>query len=75
VYCDSCGSPHGHTEAYSDTTGAYSFAWSANGPHRLLVRKGGFRLANPGGNYPGYAEFITPTVNGDTRFDIELVRQ
>ena len=74
VYCDSCGSPDGHTEVHSDTTGAYSFAWSADGPHRLLVRKAGFGLANPSGNLPGYAEIITATVRGDTRFDIELVR-
>ena len=60
---------------HSDTTGAYSFAWSANGLHRLLVRKAGFGLANPGGNLPGYAEIITATVRGDTRFDIELVRR
>ena len=75
VYCDSCGSPEGHTEAYSDMKGAYSFSWSANGQHRLLVRKAGFGLASPGGNLPGYAEIITATVKGDTRFDIELVRR
>ena len=75
VYCDTCGSPDGHTEAYSDTKGAYSFAWSINGAHPLLVRKGGFALASPSGNLPGYAEIITPTVWGDTRFDIELVRR
>lgn len=75
VYCDTCGSPDGHTEAYSDTNGAYSFAWSANGALNLLVRKPGFALASPSGNLPGYAEIITPTVRGDTRFDIELVRR
>jgi hypothetical protein len=52
VYRDSCGSPDGHTEVHSDTTGTYSFAWSANGPHRLLVRKAGFGLANPSGHLP-----------------------
>ena len=75
LYCDSCGSPVGHTYAYTDAHGFYSFGWSQNGVHRLLVRKGGYRLANPiPFEVPGF-QAINATVNGDTRFEFEIVRQ
>jgi hypothetical protein len=31
VYCDSCGSPTGHTFAETDADGAYTFLWTNNG--------------------------------------------
>jgi hypothetical protein len=65
VYCDSCGSPSGHTFVTTDARGFYSFDWTANGSVSLIVEKSGFRL--PGGSIA--------TVNGNTQFDIELVRQ
>ena len=74
VYCDACG-PLGHTDAFSDGTGAYSFDGVPNGLTTLLVLKSGFRLSHPSG--PGYGGFgeIKTQVIGDTRFDIELTRQ
>jgi len=69
VYCDSCGSPDGHTFATTDSDGAYRFEWSMNGATPLYVRKAGYRLA------AGTGAQVIATVNGDTRFDIELVRQ
>ena len=74
VYCDSCGDPLGHTFADTDANGFYSFSWTANGQTPLIVRKEGYRLAGdlPAGPVNGW---IVAAVNGDTRFDIELVRQ
>jgi hypothetical protein len=74
VYCDSCGDPLGHTFAETRADGAYSFSWTFNGPTALIVHKDGFRLA---GNVPdGPVEgWIVATVNGDTRFDIEIARR
>jgi hypothetical protein len=69
VYCDSCGSPDGHTFANTDAGGAYSFAWSLNGATPLYVTKAGYRVPGaPDGR-------VIVNVSGDTRFDIELVRQ
>jgi hypothetical protein len=70
VYCDSCGSPFGHTFTETDAAGAFSFGWANNGPTRLLVSKDGYRLSTPGGSTGS----IVAPVNGSTRFDIELVR-
>ena len=73
VYCDSCGSPFGHTFAETDAAGAYSFSWANNGAIPLIVRKDDYRLAaDPVGSANGR---IVATVEGNTRFDIELVRQ
>lgn len=74
VYCDSCGDPLGHTYADTDANGFYSFSWTANGPTPLFVQKDGYRLAGdlPAGPLSGR---VVAAVNGDTRFDIELVRR
>lgn len=72
LYCDSCGSPNGHTFTSSDAEGRYSFAWSLNGVHPLLVSKDGYALAGAAG---AFNTRISATVNGDTKFDIELVRR
>jgi hypothetical protein len=72
VYCDSCGDPLGHTFAETDADGSYHFSWTNNGSTPLIVRKDGYRLA--GNPPPGPVEgWIVAPVNGDTRFDIELV--
>ena len=74
VYCDSCGDPLGHTSSDTDANGFYSFSWTANGQTPLIVRKEGYGLAGdlPAGPVNGW---IVAAVNGDTRFDIELVRR
>lgn len=74
VYCDSCGDPFGHTYAYTDANGLYWFGWTANGATPLIVGKNGYALAGnpPAGPVEGW---IVVSVNGDTRFDIELVRR
>ena len=39
VYCDSCGSPDGHTFATTDSEGAYRFDWAINDATPLVVSK------------------------------------
>ena len=69
VYCDGCGSPEGHTFSNTDAAGSYSFAWSLNGVTPLYVKKAGYQV-------PGAADGrVVANVSGDTRLDIELVRQ
>ena len=75
VYCDSCGSPVGHTFANTDADGFYSFAWAANGVHPLFVTKDGYTLFDPTGRLQDRLGRISATVNGDTRFNIQLVRR
>jgi len=71
VYCDSCGSPVGHTFVSTDADGFYTLAWTANGVHPLFVTKAGYRLFDPAG---ALRDQIDAIVSGDTRFDIQLVR-
>jgi hypothetical protein len=54
--------------------GLYRFDWTANGATPLIVEKNGYALAGnpPAGPVEGW---IVVPVNGDTRFDIELVRR
>ena len=75
VYCDSCGSPVGHTFAHTDAQGFYSFSWAANGVHPLLVRKAGYGVIDPTTTYPDGTGVRIATVNGDTRFDILIIRR
>ena len=74
VYCDSCGDVFGHTYTYTDTNGLFRLAWTRNGATPLIVGKKGYALAGnpPAGPVEGW---IVVSVNGDTRFDIELVRR
>jgi len=72
VYCDGCGSPVGHTFAYTNEDGFYSFSWAFNGATPLLVTKAGYDVLNTVGTFPGQ---VVATVNGDTRFDLKLVRR
>ena len=72
VYCDGCGSPVGHTQTYTDADGLYSFEWSPNGATPLLVGKAGYDVVGQVSDAYGA---IVATVNGDTRFDIELARR
>lgn len=84
VYCEQCGAST-HNWAYSDSSGEYVFprgVWTEGRPSfpvRIFVQKDGYQdppglqtptPPNPSG--PGWREVV---VNGDTRFDIELVRR
>jgi hypothetical protein len=80
VYCEPCGFET-HTWAYTDANGFYSFfgVWLDARPTRIFARKEGFtdppglpRPTPPNPSGPGWREV---RIDGDTRFDIELVRR
>ena len=74
MYCDACGS--GHVATYTDSSGAYSFTAVKTAVYPLWVAKGGYNLAKPTGSAgAGWMGSINVHVNGDTRFDIEVIRQ
>jgi hypothetical protein len=76
VYCDGCGSPYGHTFAYTGADGFYSFLYTYSGTNPLLIRKAGY--GDPAGQAASPVQGFQsryPMVNGDTRFDIELARR
>jgi hypothetical protein len=75
LYCDSCGSPVGHTFTSSDVNGFYSFSWAQNGVHPLLVWKEGYDVIDPTRTLADGRAVKNATVNGDTRFDIQMVRR
>ena len=75
LYCDSCGSPTGHTFAFTDAQGRYQFAWSQNGRHDLHVGKVGYALVRRDGVLGKDIEYVSATVQGDTQLDIELERR
>lgn len=71
LYCDACGSPEGHTFVTTDANGLYRFAWTRNGKNWIdFISKDGYTYAGP-------HEFgsIPVIVDGDTTFDIELVKR
>jgi hypothetical protein len=70
VYCDGCGSPEGHTFSLTGANGGYSFSFTYSGTNPLQVWKTGY--VDPAGQVPGWRQVM---VNGNTRFDIELVRR
>lgn len=84
VYCEQCGEST-HNSTYTDSAGNYVFppgVWTEGRPDfpvRLYIRKAGYKdppglppitPGNPSG--PGWREVV---IDGDTRFDAELVRQ
>lgn len=75
LYCDSCGSPDGHTFTSSDANGFYSFSWAQNGVHPLLVWKDGYDVIDPAGRFADGTAVKNARVDGDTRFDIQIVRR
>jgi hypothetical protein len=70
VYCDGCGAPYGHTYSHTGADGVYSFSYTYSGTNPLLIRKTGY--VDFAGQSPGSSR---PIVDGDTRFDIELIRR
>lgn len=78
VYCDACGPPLGHTLTKTDANGVYELQGALAGPNRVLLSKSGFKLPQPAWLGPGgigWMGGLDIVVNGDTRFDIEIVRQ
>ena len=75
IYCDSCGSPDGHTWVYTDADGFYSLAWTMDGQHPLFVTRAGYDIFDPTGTLRDGFGRITATVHGDTRFDVQLVKR
>lgn len=81
VYCEPCTADT-HAGAYTDSSGFYSFTgvWTnGQSPTRILVQKDGYAdptglpvptPPNPTG--PGWREVV---IDGDTRFDMQLVRR
>lgn len=75
VYCDTCG-PMGHSHRFTNGTGEYDFGEVANGRPLLVIgAKTGYNLLRPEEAIPGWMGSIRATVSGDSRFNIELVRQ
>ena len=71
LYCDGCGSPEGHTFVTTDAEGFYSLSWVLPGVTYLqVIGKTGFKYEGPIQSLG-----IPVTINGNTRFDIELVRR
>lgn len=75
LYCDSCGSPVGHTFTSSDADGFYSFSWAQNGVHPLFVWKDGYDVIDPTDRLADGTAVKSATVDGNTRFDIQIVRR
>jgi hypothetical protein len=75
LYCDGCGSPVGHTLVLTDADGLYSFSWTLNGLNPLFVTKAGYAIVDPTGTLLDRFGRVQVTVNGDTRFDVQLVRR
>jgi hypothetical protein len=75
LYCDSCGSPTGHTFTSTDANGTYRFSWAQNGFHALLVWRSGYEVVNPTYTLADGTAVKSARVNGDTRFDIQIVRR
>jgi hypothetical protein len=75
LYCDSCGSPDGHTFTSTDANGFYSFSWARNGVHPLLVWKVGYAIVDPTGTLSDGTAVKNVMVDGDTQFDIQIVRR
>ena len=87
VYCDSCGEV-GHTSVKTDATGSYRFngdlasgggVWVQGGfTNYLIVTKDGYQdpPGLPALTWPStIAGWREVTVDGDTRFNIQLVRR
>jgi hypothetical protein len=78
IYCDACGE-FGHTRLETDVNGAYDFGrdgiWD-DGTEviQLLIFKQGFQvLGGPMG--PDGSSWQPVKIDGDTRFDFQLVRR
>lgn len=84
VYCEQCGEST-HNFAYTDSNGHYVFprgVWTEGRPSfpvRIRVTKGGYqdpvglpKTTPPNPSGPGWREVL---IDGDTQFDMELLRR
>ena len=84
MYCEQCGEST-HNFAHTDSRGEYLFpkgVWTEGRPSfpiRILVAKEGYsdplglpRPTPPNPSGPGWREVV---IDGDTRFEMELVRR
>ena len=84
VYCEQCGEST-HNYAYTDSNGEYVFprgVWTEGRPSfpiRIWVGKDGYQdppgLPKPTPPNPSATGWREVLINGDTRFDMELVRR
>jgi hypothetical protein len=80
VYCEPCG-VETHTFATTDSDGSYRFTgvWTDGFPTRISITKAGYAdppgLPKPTPPNPSGAGWREVAVNGDTRFDVELIRR
>ncbi len=76
VYCEPCGEGT-HTYAYTDSKGFYTFTGVWGTSFSIWVHKDGYQ--DPPGtknsSFPIGAGWRDVTINGDTRFDVQLVRK
>ena len=78
VYCESCDPPLGHSMTKTDAAGGYNFNQAENGSHLVWLARRGYRLPRPDLTGPGGSGWmggIYADVSGDTRFDVEIVRE
>ena len=78
IYCDACGVV-GHTQVTTDDSGAYDFGhdgiWSdSGGVTQILVFKEGYNVPGGSGGPSGWT-WRYVRIDGDTRFDFQLVRR
>ena len=84
VYCEQCGEST-HNWAYTDASGSYRFphgVWTEGRPTfpaRIYFEKAGYKdpdgLPKPTPPNPSLSGWREVVINGDTRFDAELVRR
>jgi hypothetical protein len=74
VYCDSCGDG-GHSWTATDSQGRYAFPAVYNGTTPIIIGKAGYSVVAPSRTLQDGSGMKDVLVNGDTRFDIELVRR
>jgi hypothetical protein len=74
VYCDSCGDG-GHSWVKTDSQGRYVFPAVYNGDTPIIIGKAGYAVVAPTRTLQDGSGVKDVRVNGDTSFDVELVRR
>jgi hypothetical protein len=59
LYCDSCGSPEGHTYVYTNADGFYRLEWTTNGVHPPLVNIAGYEIFDPNGTRDAMGRIVS----------------